>query len=91
MSDDAIRRQIEVCEASRGTGDFAPAVDALFDILSPDVRSEIEKVDGVYKEEESYVNRFINMVLISVEFVTTRTLNHEALYAAILEKLEKAQ
>jgi hypothetical protein len=89
MSDDAIRRQIEACEVARGTEGFAPAVDALFNMLPPDMRSEIERVPGVYKEEESYVNRFINMVLISVEFVTTRTLDHDALYSAILEELKK--
>lgn len=91
MSDDAVKRQIEACEAARGTKDFVSAVDALFSILSPETRSEIEKVLGVYKEEESYVNRFINMVLISVEFVTTKKLDHEALYAAILEKLKKTK
>jgi hypothetical protein len=31
------------------------------------------------------------MVLISVEFVTTKTLDHEALYSAILEKLKKTK
>lgn len=91
MSDDAVKRQIEVCETARGTEGFVPAVDALFNMLPPETRSEIEKVPGVYKEEESYENRFINMVLISVEFVTTKKLDHEALYAAILEKLGKTQ
>ncbi len=91
MSDDAVKQQIEVCEAAKGTGDFAPSVDALFNMLPAETRSEIEKAEGVYKEQESYVNRFINMVLISVEFVTTRTLDHEALYLAILEELKKTQ
>ena len=91
MSEDTLKRRIEVCEAAKGTEDFAPAVDALFNMLPPETRSEIEKVPGVYKEEESYVNRFINMVLISVEFVTTKKLDHEALYAAILEKLGKTR
>ncbi|MDP2899476.1 MAG: hypothetical protein Q8O47_00710 [Candidatus Bathyarchaeota archaeon] len=89
MSDDAVKRQIEACEAAKGTGDFAPAVDALFNLMPPETRAEIEKVPGVYKEEESYVNRFINMVLISVEFVTTKKLDHVAMYSAILEKLRK--
>ena len=91
MSEDTLKRQIEVCEAAKGMEDFAHAVDALFNMLPPEMRSEIEKVPGVYKEEESYVNRFINMVLISVEFVTTKKLDHEALYAAILEKLGKTR
>jgi hypothetical protein len=59
-------------------------------MLPADTRSEIEKVDGVYKETESYVNRFINNVLITVEFVTTRALDHDALYSAILARVEKS-
>ncbi|MCX6649573.1 MAG: hypothetical protein NTV61_09355 [Candidatus Bathyarchaeota archaeon] len=89
MSDDAIRRQVEVCEAAKGTKGFAPSVDALLNMLPPETRSEIEKMNGVYKETETYMNRFINMVLISVEFVTTRTLDHDALYSAILARIEK--
>jgi hypothetical protein len=90
MSDEEIKRQIEACESNRNAEKFAPSVDALFNMLPADTRSEIEKVDGVYKETESYVNRFINNVLITVEFVTTRALDHDALYSAIIARVEKS-
>ena len=90
MSDEEIKRQIEACESNRNAEKFAPSVDALFNMLPADTRSEIEKVDRVYKETESYVNRFINNVLITVEFVTTRALDHDALYSAILAGVEKS-
>jgi hypothetical protein len=90
MSDEEIKRQIEACESNRNAEKFALSVDALFNMLPADTRSEIEKVDGVYKETESYVNRFINNVLITVEFVTTRALDHDALYSAILARVEKS-
>jgi hypothetical protein len=89
MSDELIARQIEVCEAAKGTEGFTQAVEALRDMLPPETRAEVEAVHGVYKEEEACVNRFINMVLITVEFVTVRTLDHEALYAAILAQVKK--
>ena len=84
MSNEEISAQIGVCEAAKGTKDFAPAVVALLDMLPPETRTEVEAVEGVYKEDETYVNRFINMVLITVEFVKVRTLDHEAAFAAIL-------
>jgi hypothetical protein len=89
VSDDEIARQIDVCEAAKGTVDFAQAVEALRDMLPPEIRAEVEAVPSVYKEEEACVNRFINMVLITVEFVAVRTLDHEALYAAILARVKK--
>ena len=78
MSDEEIRQQLGVCEAARGTKEFAPAVEALLAMLSPEKRSEVEGTEGVYKETEQYTNRFVNMVLVSVEFSTIRTLDHEA-------------
>ena len=77
MSDEEIRRQISVCDAARGTKDFAPAVEELLAMLPSEIRSEVEGVEGVYKETEQYTNRFVNMVLVSVEFSTVRTLDHE--------------
>ncbi len=61
----------------------------LFNMLPEDMRTEIEKVEGVCKLSESYVNRFINNVLITVEFVTTKTYDHQVLYSKILKKIEK--
>ena len=78
MSDEEIRRQISVCDAARGTKEFASNVEALLAMLSPEKRSEVEGTEGVYKETEQYTNRFVNMVLVSVEFSTVRTLDHEA-------------
>jgi hypothetical protein len=74
-------------QAAKGTEGFAQAVEALLDMLPPERRAEVEAVPGVYKEE-ACVNRFINMVLITVEFVTVRTLDNEALYAAILAQVK---
>lgn len=73
-----VRRQIGVCDSVRGTKGFAPAVEALLAMLPPETRTEVESTEGVYKETEQYTNRFINMVLVSVEFETVRTLDHEA-------------
>jgi hypothetical protein len=58
-------------------------------MLPEDMRSEIEKVEGVCKESSSYVNRFINNVLITVEFETTKTYDHKALYSEILKRIDK--
>ncbi len=90
MSDEEIRRQLGVCEAARGTKEFAPAVEALLAMLPPDIRSEVENVEGVYKETEQYTNRFVNMVLVSVEFATVRTLDPEAALAAIKNRVDKS-
>ncbi len=87
MFDEEIRWQMGACEAARGTKDFAPSVEALLNMLPPETRSEVEKVEGVYVEKESYINRFINMVLISVEFTTVRTLDHEAALNAIKTRM----
>jgi len=38
---------------------------------------------------ESYVNRFINNVFITVEFVATKTYDHQVLYSEILKRIEK--
>jgi hypothetical protein len=58
-------------------------------MLPAETRAEIEAVEGVYKDEETYVNRFINMVLITVEFVKVRTLDHEAAFTAILARVKR--
>jgi hypothetical protein len=50
MSDEALKRQIELCNSSINTENFTPAVDALLNMLPAEMRSEIENVDGVYKE-----------------------------------------
>jgi hypothetical protein len=89
MSSEQLRAQIEICEAAKGMKGFDQAVEALLGMLPPETRAEVEAADGVYKEEETCVNRFINMVLITVEFVTVRTLDHETLYTAILTRITK--
>jgi hypothetical protein len=83
MSGEEISTQITVCVAAKGTKGFAPAVETLLNMLPLETRTEVEAVDGVYNETETCVNRFINMVLITVEFVTIRTLDHEAAFAVI--------
>jgi hypothetical protein len=89
MPDEAIRHQIEACNSSINTENFGPCVMDLFNMLPENLRSEIEKVDGVCKESESYINRFINNVLITVEFVTTKTYDHQILYSEILKRIDK--
>jgi hypothetical protein len=89
MPDEAIKRQIEVCNSNIDTENFGPCVMDLFNMLPEDMRTEIEKVEGVCKLSESYVNRFINNVLITVEFVTTKTYDHQVLYSEILKRIEK--
>ena len=89
MLDEAIKHQIEICKSEIDTESFGPCVMDLFNMLPENTRGEIEKVDGVCKITESYVNRFINNVLITVEFVTTKTYNHKLLFSEILKRLEK--
>ena len=89
MSDEEIRRQLGLCEEARGTKEFASNVEALLAMLSPEKRSEVEGTEGVYKETEQYTNRFVNMVLVSVEFSTVRILNHMAALDAIKTRLGK--
>ena len=89
MPDKAITYQIEICISRIDTEDFGPCVMDLFNILPESTKVEIEKIDGVFKITESYVNRFINNVLITVEFVTTKTYNHKLLFSEILKRLEK--
>lgn len=60
----------------------------LFNMLPEETRSEIEKMEGVCKISESYVNRFINNVLIAVEFVTTKTYDHKLLFSEILKRID---
>lgn len=88
MSGEEIRTQIAVCVAAKSTKDFAPAVEILLNMLPLDTRTEVEAVDGVYNQTETCVNRFINMVLITVEFVTIRTLDYEAAFAAIQARVK---
>jgi hypothetical protein len=90
MSDEALKRQIELCNSSINTENFTPAVDALLNMLPAEMRSEIENVDGVYKESQLYVPRFINNVVITMEFVTIKTLDHDALYSVILDRIKKS-
>jgi hypothetical protein len=59
-------------------------------MLPANIRSEIEKKDGIYKETTSYVTRFINNVPISVEIVTDKTLDHHTLYLEIINRIEKS-
>jgi hypothetical protein len=89
MSDEAVKRQIEICRSKIGADGFAPCVMDLYNMLPEEIRTEIEKVEGVCKISENYVNRFINNVLITVEFVTTKTYDHKALYSEILKRIEK--
>ena len=89
MSDEAIRRQIESCESTKGTDKFVYFVEALLNMLPEGIRAEVEKDPHIYKDEESYINRFINNALISVEFVTNKVVDPEALYSVILEKIRK--
>jgi hypothetical protein len=89
MSGEEIRRQISVCDSAKGTKEFTPAVEELLAMLPSEMRSQVEGVEGVYTETEQYTNRFVNMVLISVEFSSVRTLNHEAALDAIKTRLGK--
>jgi hypothetical protein len=88
MPDEAIKHQIEICKSKIDTESFGPCVMDLFNMLPENERAEIEKIDGVCKVSESYVNRFINNVLITVEFVTTKTYNHKLLLSEILKRAE---
>jgi hypothetical protein len=89
MPDEGIKRQIESCESIIGTENFGLSVMDLFNILPDEMRTEIEKVEGVCKITESYVNHFINNVLISVEFVTTKTYDQKLLFSEIQKRVEK--
>ena len=89
MSDESVKHQIETCKSKIGTDGFASCVMDLFNMLPEETRVEIEKVEGVCKLSENYVNRFINNVLITVEFVTTKTYDHKVLYSEILKSIEK--
>jgi len=90
MPENPIEHKINLCEANRDTESFASSVEDLLNMLPPDVKFEVEKDDGIYKTTETYVNRFINNVIVSVEFVPVQTLDHEALYSAILSRIKKA-
>ena len=88
MLDEDIKHQIAICNSEIGTESFEQCVMDLFNMLPENKRAEIEKIDGVCRITESYVNRFINNVLITVEFVTTKTYDHKLLYSEILNKIE---
>ena len=88
MLDEAIKRQIELCYSKKDTEEFAICVMDLFNMLPEEIRSEIEEVNGVCKVTENYVNRFINNVLITVEFVTMKSYDHNLLLTAIKKKVE---
>jgi hypothetical protein len=90
MPDEAIRQQIKACESAKGTDKFLYAVEALLKLLPQKMRDEINADPRIYKDEESYVNRFINNVMISVEFVNNKVVDHEAMFTVILEKLKQA-
>jgi hypothetical protein len=75
MPNEAIKRQIELCNLKMGTENFGPCVMDIFNMLPEEMRSEIENMEGVCKISESYVNHFINNVIITVEFVITKTYN----------------
>jgi hypothetical protein len=89
MPEETIRRQINACNSNLGTETFDSSVIDLFNMLPEEMRSEIEKVEGVCKLSESYVNRFINNVLVTVEFVTTKTFDHNLLFSEILKRAVK--
>ena len=89
MPDEAVKRQIETCKSKIGVDGFTPCIMDLFNMLPEETRTEIEKIEGVCRVSENYVNRFINNVLITVEFVTTKTYDHKALYYEILKRIEK--
>jgi hypothetical protein len=90
MPDEAIQRQIKECKAAKGTDKFLYAVEALLKLLPKTMRDEVNADSRIYKDEEGYVNRFINNVMISVEFVNNKVVDHEAMFAVILEKLKQA-
>jgi hypothetical protein len=89
MPNETLKRQIELCDSNKNTENFASSIEALFSMLPANIRSEILKKDGIYKETPSYVTRFINNVPISIEIVTDKTLDHYTLYLEILDKVEK--
>lgn len=87
MPDKAIERQIKECEAAKGTDKFQYAIEALLKLLPKKMRDEVNADSRIYKDEETYVNRFINNVLITVEFTNNKVVDHEAMLAVIKEKL----
>ncbi len=87
MSGEVIRRRVKECEAARGTDKFVYAVEALLKTLPKKMREEVNADPRVYKDEEAYINRFINNALISVEFTNNKVVDHESMLAVIEEKL----
>jgi hypothetical protein len=87
MDPEAVRRQIELCESTRGIEGFGENVETLLIMLPPMMRASIEADENVYKFSDGYINRFINNVLITVEFTKVRAFDHEALFAAIKRRL----
>jgi Rod binding domain-containing protein len=47
---ETIKRQIERCNLNKNNDNFASSVEALFNMLLIDMRSEIEKKGSIYKE-----------------------------------------
>ncbi len=88
MPDGAINKQVELCESTKGSDAFAANVETLLTMLPPRMRAGVEANEGVYKLSDGYVNRFINNVLITVEFTKVKTFDHEALLAAIKSRLD---
>jgi hypothetical protein len=90
MPDEAIQRQIKECEAAKGTDKLQYAVEALLKLLPKKMRDEVNADSRIYKDEEAYINRFINNVLVTVEFTNNKVVDHEAMLAVIQEKLKQA-
>jgi hypothetical protein len=89
MPDESIQRQMKECDSAKGTDKFVFAVEALLKLLPKKMREEVQADPRVYKDEEAYVNRFINNVLITVEFTNNKVVDYEAMLVVIKEKLAK--
>ncbi len=87
MADDRIKAQFARCEASRGTEGFVSEVDKLFRMLPMRMRGALENDERIYKVEDGCVNRFINNVLITVEFMPVKVIDYVALLDAIRIRL----
>jgi hypothetical protein len=89
MPDEAIQQQIKACESAKGTDKFLYAVEALLKLLPKKMHEEVNSDPRIYKDEVAYINRFINNVLVTVEFTNNKVVDHDAMLAVIQEKLKQ--
>ncbi len=59
----------------------------MFRMLPMRIRGALENDECIYKIEDGCVNRFINNVLITVEFAPVKVIDYEILLTKIKERL----